>query len=330
MTMSECNFPEISVVIVTPDDYETIRKATRCLHAQTVRDRLQLIIVAPSAETVEVEHSELNGFFEYHVVGVGEISSIASANAAGLRQATAPVVAFVEEHSYPDPGWAEALIKAHQQPWAAVGPVMRNANPERLISWADFLISYGRWLDPTPAGPIDHLPGHNSSYKRQILLDYGAMLEGMLEAESVLHWDLGAKDYQLYLEPAAKTSHLNFERLSSWASAQFHSGRLFANTRAKRWPLLRRLFYIGGTPLIPMVRLWRILRQLCQSKNQHHLLPWILPALILGLVINAAGEMAGHLLGAGNMKERMCDLEFHREKHLNRRDRELNLTHSNI
>jgi glycosyltransferase involved in cell wall biosynthesis len=330
MSMSEFNSPQMSVVIVTPDDYESIRKTIRYLRDQTVRDRLELIIVATSAETFKVELSELKDFFRHRVIGVGKIGSIASANAAGLRQATAPVVAFVEEHSYPDPEWAEALIKAHQQSWAAVGPVMRNANPERLISWADFLISYGRWVEPALAGVIDHLPGHNSSYKRQILLDYGAMLEGMLEAESVLHWDFGAKHYQLYLEPAAKTSHLNFERLSSWVSAQFHSGRLFAITRAKRWSLLRRLSYIGGTPLIPMVRLWRILRQLHHSRNQRHLLPWILPALILGLVVNAAGEMAGLLLGAGNAKERIGDLEFHRERHLNRGDSKLNFTHSNI
>jgi len=321
--MSGCDFPEISVVIVTPDDYESIRKVIGCLHAQTVKDRLQLMIVAPSAEALVVDPSELKDFFQYRVIGIGKIGSFASASAVGLRQADAPIVAFVEEHSYPDPEWAEALIKAHRQPWAAVGPVMRNANPEKLTSWADFFISYGRWVDPTPAGPIDHLPGHNSSYKRQILLDYGAMLEGMLEAESVLHWDLGAKHYQLYLEPAAKTSHLNFERLSSWVSAQFHSGRLFAMTRAKRWSLLRRFFYIGGTPLIPIVRLWRILRQLRQSKNQHHLLPWILPALIFGLAANAAGEMTGHLLGAGNVKERMRDLEFHRSRHLIKRDRQI-------
>jgi glycosyltransferase involved in cell wall biosynthesis len=323
MTMSGFNSPQMSVVIVTPDDYESIRQTIRYLRDQTVRDRLELIIVAASAETFEVELLELKDFFRYRVIGVGNIGSIASANAAGLREATAPVVAFVEEHSYPDPEWAKALIKAHQQPWAAVGPVMRNANPERLTSWADFLISYGRWVEPALAGVIDHLPGHNSSYKRQILLDYGAMLEGMLEAESVLHWDLGAKHYQLYLEPAAKTSHLNFERLSSWVSAQFHSGRLFAMTRAKRWSLLRRLFYIGGTPLIPMVRLWRILRQLHHSRNQRHLLPWILPALIFGLAANAAGEMTGHLFGSGIVREKLRDLEFHRSRHLIKRDRQI-------
>jgi GT2 family glycosyltransferase len=323
MTMNGCNFPEISVVIVTPDDYETIRKVTRGLHAQTVRDRIQLIIVAPSAETLVVDHSELKDFFQYRVIGVGKIGSIASANAAGLRQADAPIVAFVEEHSYPNPEWAEALIKAHQQPWAVVGPAMRNANPKRLTSWVDFLIHYGRWLDPAPAGPIDHLPGHNSSYKRSILLDYGSALEEMIEAESVLHWDLGAKGYRLYLEPAAKISHLNFERFSSWMSAQFYSGRLFATIRAKRWSLLRRLLYIGGTPLIPVVCLWRILRHLRRSQEQYHLFPQILPGLIIGLVINAAGEMAGLLLGAGNTEEKMGDLEFHRERHLIERQRHI-------
>jgi len=314
---------EMSIVIVTPDDYETIRETIGYLRAQTVRGRTELIIVAASAETLEVEHSELKDFFRYRVIGVGKISSIASANAAGLRKASAPLVAFVEEHSYPDPEWAEALIKTHQQSWAAVGPVMRNANPETLTSWADFLISYGRWLDPTPPGVIDHLPGHNSSYKQKILLDYGLALEEMLEAESVLHWDLVAKGYRLYLEPAAKTSHLNFERLSSWISAQFHSGRLFAVTRAKHWSLLRRLLYIGGAPLIPFVRLWRTLQHLRRSIYQHNLMPWILPTLTLGLMASAAGEIIGHLLGAGNVKERMRDLEFHRSQHLIERGRQI-------
>lgn len=316
--MSGRDLPEMSVVIVTPDDYETLRKVIRCLRAQTVRDRLQLIIVAPSAEAIAADHSELEDFFQYRVIGIGKIGSVASANAVGFREADAPIVAFLEEHSYPNPEWAEAMIKAHQRPWAAVGPVMRNANPQSLTSWVDFLIHYGRWLDPTPAGPIDHLPGHNSSYKRSILLDYGPALEGMIEAESVLHWDLGAKGYQLYLEPAAKICHLNFERFTSWMSAQFHSGRLFATTRAARWSLLRRALYIGGTPLIPALCLWRTLRHLRRSPEGDRLFPQILPALILGLVVNAAGEMAGLLLGAGNAKERMGDLEFHRERHLKR------------
>ncbi len=128
-------------------------------------------------------------------------------------------------------------------------------------------------------------------------------MEDMMEAESALHWDLVAKGVQLHLKLAAKTSHLNFERLSSRLPAPFYSGCLFAITRAKHWPRLRRLIYIGGAPLIREARLWRTLRHLRRSAKQGNLLPWILPTLGIGLVASAAGEMIGHLLGVGNAKE---------------------------
>jgi GT2 family glycosyltransferase len=311
----------MSVVIVTPDHYDTIRKTMRHLRAQTVRERLEVVIVAPSADTLEVNEAELKDLFQFRVVEVGKIRSIAQANAAGVRQASAPVVAFVEEHSYPDPGWAEALIEAHRQPWAAVGPVVRNANPGSAVSWADFLIAYGPWMDPSHAGVVDFLPGHNSSYKRAILLDYGPELEAMLESESVLHWDLQAKGYQLYLEPAAKISHLNFGLLSSWIPAQFYNGRLFAATRARSWSPLQRLFYTGGAPLIPVVRFQRILQQLRRSGQRRNLPLGVLPTLILGLVVSAVGEMMGYALGAGDAKQKLSNFEFHRIRHLSKQDR---------
>ena len=312
----------MSVVIVTPDHYNIICRTIGYLRAQTVRERLEVVIVAPSADTLEVNEAELKDFFQFRVVEVGKIRSVAQANAAGIRQASAPVVAFVEEHSYPDPGWAEALIEAHRQPRAAVGPVVRNANPGSLVSWADFLIAYGPWMDPSPTGVVDFLPGHNSSYKRAILLNYGTELEAMLESESVLHWDLQAKGYQLYLEPAAKISHLNFGLLSSWIPAQFYNGRLFAVTRARRWSPLRRLLYTGGVPLIPLVRFRRILQQLCRSDQRRNLPPRVLPTVILGLVVSAVGEMMGYALGAGDAKQRLSNFEFHRYQHLAERDRQ--------
>jgi len=314
--------PEMSVVIVTPDHYDTIGRTIGYLRAQTVRELLEVVIFAPSVDTLEVNDADLKDFLQFRVVEVGKIRSIAQANAAGIRQASAPVVAFIEEHSYPDPGWAKALIEAHRQPWAAVGPVVRNANPGSVVSWADFLIAYGPWMDPSPTGVVDFLPGHNSSYKRAILLDYGPELEAMLESESVLHWDLQAKGYQLYLESAAKISHLNFGLLSSWIPAQFHSGRLFAAARARRWSPLRRLFYTSGAPLIPVVRFQRILQQLRRFDRRRNLPLGVLPTLILGLVVSAVGEMLGYALGAGDAKQKLSNFEFHRYQHLAERDRQ--------
>jgi GT2 family glycosyltransferase len=320
--MSDRPSPDMSVIIATPDYYETIRKTIKHLRAQTVRGQLEIVIVVPSADTLSLDESELKDFHQFRVVEVGAITSIAWANAAGVRQATAPVVVLAEDHAFPAPGWAEALIAAHRQPWAAVGPAVRNANPKSLVSWADLLIAYVPWLVPAEAGVIDHLPGHNSSYKRAILLDYGPDLEAMMQAESVLHWDLRAKGYLLYLEPAATIAHMNLERLSSWIPAQLYSGRVFAAARARHWSLLQRFLYAGSAPLIPVVRFLRIWGQLHRSSQQRSLPLGVLPILLLGLIVSAAGEMMGYAFGAGDAKQKLSKFEFHRVNHLAKRHRQ--------
>ena len=312
--------PEMSVVIVTPDGYETIRRTVEHLHAQTVKDRLELVIVAPSATQVAVGDSLLRDFFQVRVVAVGEVTSIAQAHAAGIRQAGAPVVVLAEDHSFPEAGWAEALIERHRQPWAVVGPAVRNGNPDSLMSWADFLLGYGTWLDPAPGGETNYLPGHNSSYKRALLVDYGRELEAMLEAEFVLHGDLQAKGHRLYLEPEARTAHLNFARLAPWMPYLIHAGRAFAAARARPWSGFRRLLYVAGAPLIPLVRLWRIRAELRRSGRPAELWPRVVPALLVGLAVDTVGQILGYGLGAGKANEKLFSFEFHRDRYGAKRD----------
>ena len=221
-------------------------------------------------------------------------------------------MAFIEEHAYPEPDWAEALINAHRQAWAAVGPVVENANPKGRISWADFIISYGPWMESSPTGVVGILPGHNSSYKKAILNQYGDQLEDYLEAENVLHTDLGKKGYQLYLEPEARVRHLNFTRFSTWLPSQYYTGRLFAAIRSMSWSPFQRLVFTAGSPLIPIVRLCRILPQMKGLRKRHSLPGGILIFVLLGLGAGAAGEMLGYALGAGTSKQRNVEWEFHR------------------
>ncbi len=308
--------PEMSVVIITPDRFDTIRRTIAHLRAQSVRDQLEVVIVAPSAEELEADDLELAPFHAVQVVEVGHLGSVGEANAAGVRRARAPVVAFVEEHSYPHPGWAEALIRKHRQPWAAIGPVVSNANEDSLVAWADFVIAYGPWMDPSRAGVRDFLPGHNSSYKVVLLLEYGPELDGMLESETTLHSSLRQKGHQLYLEPGARISHLNYENLSVWIRAQYLSGRAFAADRSEHWPSTHRLLYAVGGPLIPLVRLRRILSQMREARRPLPPSATVLPALVLGLAVSAVGEMIGYCWGAGDAVQRRWDLEFHRVRHL--------------
>lgn len=316
--------PALSLVLVTPDDYATLRQIIRHIRAQTVRDRLEIVIVAPSMSGLELDEVELADFCAVRVVEVGPITSTAKARAAGIRAATAAVVGFLEDHSFPAPEWAEVMIDAHQKPWAAVGPVMDNANPVTALSWAHLLIEYGPWLAPARGGIVEHLPGHNSTYKRPVLLEYGQELDAMLEAESLLHWDLRAGGHHLYVEPRARTFHMNVSAPLPSIPLRFYSGRHFAAYRARRWSLLRRALYVWGAPLIPFVRLLRLrraLRQLGRFSPSRGLLARVLPLLILVLAVDAAGEMVGYALGPGEVVRKLTDMEFHRYRFLCKADR---------
>lgn len=309
--------PNLSVILITPDSYETIRRTIHNIKLQKIKSRIEIIIVATSRDILQPDLSELQEFGSYDIVETGRIRSIGSAYAAGVRRASGPVVVLGEDHSFPQPGWAEGLIEAHQQPYAAVGPAISNANPNSLVSWADLLMAYSPWVEPDAAGTVDHLPGHNSSYKRSVLLDYGSDLEKMMETESVLHWDLRARGHQLFLQPSARTLHTNFALVSSLVLAHFHSGRQFGASRAEnqKWGLGRKIIYCAASPLIPPLRLSRIVRDIQRLKKSSTFLLAVLPALILGLIMDAIGESLGYLFGAANSTQKLVPLEFHRNEH---------------
>ena len=162
--------PAISVILGT-DTYETIRPVVECLRRQTVKDRVELVIIAPRRASLGMSDADGEGLAAVQFVEVGDVSRLAVARAAGVRAATAPIVVIGETHTYPDPRWAEALIRAHEgQPWAVIVPGFGNANPNGPLSWAIFLLDYGAWLAGLPAGEIGLAPTHNASYKREVLL----------------------------------------------------------------------------------------------------------------------------------------------------------------
>jgi hypothetical protein len=193
-----------------------------------------------------------------------------------------------------------------------------NANPGSLLSWSDFLIGYGVWSAPIVSGLRDYLPGHNSSYKRDVLLAaYGDRLAHKMTAEVVIHWELRAQGHKLYLNADAKMHHMNFSKWSSWALATFYAGRSFAAVRAEGWPLIKRLLYAAASPLIPLVRMRRIWSTLVMCP----VFPQVAPMLLLQFMVSAFGECIGYLLGAGDVVTALKKLETLRDDHVRSSDR---------
>jgi hypothetical protein len=303
--------PALSAIVVIPDFYDTVRNTMKYLQAQTAAKRVEIVIVKLANQQIRLDESDLKPFHSWQIVEVDKISSIAQGFTAGIRKARAPIVALTEDHSYPDERWAELFINAHKQPYAVVGPSMCNGNPDSMLSWADFYQAYGEWTPPVSSGPIRHLPGHNSSYKRDILLEFGGDLETLMEAESVLHRHLQAKGYELYLESGTRTSHLNFDTWSAWIPARYYTGRQFASTWAHSWSWPRRLLFIAASPLIPWVRLWRVQSRV-RSRQTFGFYVRLLPVMFSGLLVEGVGHMLGYAAGAGDSAEKVNRCEFHR------------------
>lgn len=310
--------PDVSVVLPT-DSYDTVRAMLSHLRAQAASDRLEIVLVAPAG--AGFERTPRDGFFDLRVVEVDRVEWLPRARARGIQAARAPVVVLAETHAYPQPGWAEALLAAHRGPWTVVSPTFVNANPGSMISWANLFMDYGPCVEVREPGPRDGVPGHNSSYRRAALLEYGDALEDMLRSDTLLLQDLRRQGHRFYIEPAARIAHLNVSRPSSWLVERFLAGRAFAALRARPWSRARRLAYAAASPLIPLVRARRLLRDVRRAGLAQRLLPRLLPALVVGLVVSAAGELCGYTLGTG-APDRLYEMELHKVRHLRRGERE--------
>lgn len=307
--------PLLSVILAT-DTGATIRPVVERLRRQTVRDRVEVVLVAPSAEAVRdmLVHRE-----EFAGIRVVEdpVTNLASARARGIRAATAPLVFVGETHSYPHPGFAEALIGAFEGPWSSVTPAIGNANPKGILSWAGFLSDYARWCDGLPAGEIPEAPLYNAAYRREVLLSLGDRLAPALSHGDELPKTLAAAGHRVYFEPRARLDHVNVSRPWDWVVERFLAGIVIGAHRAAQWPLSRRLVYIGGSFLIPVVLTWRILPGLWKTVRQRRLPAVTIPAILAGMIVKAAGEMAGYAgLSTAAAERRMHEYEVHKLAHV--------------
>jgi hypothetical protein len=310
--------PAMSVVLIATSDYALIRNAVRNLARQ--RDvPIELVIAGPRAleGSITTEDSgDLAAFARWQHVVVPDGTSFDEARAVGVRAAGAPIVAFTEDHSFPQPGWAAALVAAFTDGNSVVGPVVENANPRSMVSRANFLLEYGEWMPPGRRHGHSHLPGHNSAYRRDVLLSLGDRMARMIEAESVLHWELARDGHRLTQEPSAITRHVNFSRFWPSLALRYHLGRLFAARRAEDWTAVKRAGYAVAFPLIALVRVARIAR-LGVGSRERPAVVIALPMVALMVTVSSIGEAVGNLTRrAGASAAYLSDIEHDRLRFL--------------
>lgn len=292
--------PAISVIMHVADDFETNREAIRHLAAQTIAARIELVLVVPSREAVELDEAALAPFHGHRVVEAGPIRVTAHATACGIRAAGAAYVAYAEEHSYMGPRLIECVLDALRSGYVAVGWGLENANPS-LVSWAHAYLQFAPLVAPVASGEVEALVGHHCAYRRSALLAYGETLEDAMCTEGVLHAHLRAKGERLYRVGEATSAHVQISALRHLVGHEFTMQRVFACTRVEimGWGWGRRLLYAAGAPLIPFVRVRRSLAALARAPaaRRRALVPRVVPVMLAAAAAGALGEMLGYLVG---------------------------------
>jgi hypothetical protein len=217
--------------------------------------------------------------------------------------AEAPFVFIAETHAYPDPDLAEKIVGGLSEEWSVVVPGFRNANPGSAVSWAGFLSDYGAWAASLDAGETQRAPSHDVAFHRSVLLEFGDRLENALTFGDEMHVTLMARGQRTYFDPSAGIQHVNIDGFKSFVRERYLTGVLIGDYRRARWGMARRVAYALGSPLIPIVVLSRIQKGIREVGRRESLPMGTMPALVLGVILKAAGEMRGYLLGAPESAE---------------------------
>jgi hypothetical protein len=302
--------PKLTAALVVGASRTRAEKALRSLLHQSGIEEIEVLVidcVPPGTPTMAgCDHPSVR------VIPIPPPAVFGQLRAEAVRQARAPVVAFLEEHCLALTGWAQALIRAHQGPWAGVGGEVYNANPGVGYSNITHLSSYADWLPGGPAREMVMLPGHNTSYKRDVLLRYDANLPDLLMSETALQWRLAQDGYKLWFDPSVRFAHNNEARPESWLE-YFHWSRYLGATRVAEfhWPLWKRIAYGVLSPVSPWVRLARLGLQVLRRYPQRlWTLVWNTPILIVGLYFATLGQAVGVLFGAGDVALRFTEYEL--------------------
>jgi len=303
--------------VVGTDTFATIRGVVRAVRASTIASSVELIIVCPSEQLLALDRAETDGIGAVRIVEVPTVIPLSPPRAAGVRAASCPLVFIGETHSYPKPDCLEALVTTLENgDFDAVAPIIENANPQKAMSWAGLMLTYRHWLEPAGRGEIEVLSTYNACFRRERLLAFGDRLTAMMDYGSGLDAHLRSTGGRLFLEPAARLTHLNMAAFPGWVAERFLSGRFWGAARSRDWSAAHRFAYVLGAPLLPLLIAGRAFRSSQWAHHRQRMPRGTAVAVILCALVTAAGEVTAYIAGNGGTPVALAEYELHRARYL--------------
>jgi len=310
--------PALTAVVLVDSQRERGARALKALCSQSIVERMEILLLdfdtrgrppLPGSDDPAVR-----------VIRVQTPAGYGAALSLAVREARAPVVAFVEEHVVVLEGWAEALVDAHTGPWAAVCGEVHPGDLDRPLAKRVEMVSRHRWSPPARSGESDLLRWQNVCYKRASLMRFGDQLPLYLSSEGHLFKQLRRDGERLFIEPRARMVHDHELTWNSFLRGSFCSARLSAATAAdiRKLSASRRLIE-AGRHLLGLLRwpvvLWSRTRMLPDSPQWLRVFYRNLPFVFQYYAVHAVGGVVGVLAGPGDSDREFLDYELNEGRH---------------
>lgn len=299
--------PRLSIIVV-PIDAET---------GAAGREQLRLVLEAVEGQTaagaeIIVPHSRGSGINSLSTAHPRVIFAEATADdalaatakaerlrAAAVDRARGEIIALIEDHVRPEPGWAAAILEEHCQPFSAIGGAVENG-VDRPANWAAYFADLGRYHNPIPAAASQYASVVNVSYKRAALERIRPVwLNGFNETE--VHRELLRAGGSIALSPRIVVRQYRGVRFGRSLGEFFAWGKCYGCTRARLVPG-KRWIYFAVAPLIPGVLLIRSGLDAWRKKRLFGVWRRCLPLLFAFHAAWACGEASGYLHSSGGSR----------------------------
>jgi glycosyltransferase involved in cell wall biosynthesis len=285
---------DLSVVVASHNARATIEECLSALLAQQHDGVGDIVVVDNSTDgTAEIIRSRFPGIkllVEPHSALIPELWTV------GIRQTSGGVVAITTAHCIPRRDWLSQIRKVHGEPVPAIGGAIENDKSAGLVDWAIYFCRYSHYMLPFPQGFALEIAGDNASYKREYLDRFQHVWrDGFWEP--AVHAELKKAGYRLLLEPSIVINHKKSFGFWSFMKQRFQHGIKFGEERASRFSIPKRLLYLILSPVIPLIFLVRITRQVVRRRRHSRKLLEAFPILLLFLLAWTFGEVTGYLRG---------------------------------
>ena len=288
--------PEISIVIPAVNGWADL---DRCLSAlERERPTTEIEVIVPERCGDKVRRLSAQKFPWARIIPVSSETTIPQMRAVGIKEAHAPTVAIIEDHTVVVPGWARQMVNARTDQERVVGAGLVNTATDSIVDWAAWLCEYSHLAGPAPVGAVDGMHGNHTAYDRRLLVEHRDVVESG-KWEDALHNAIRQNGVELYSRPDIIAGHEKHYTVGEYTSQRFLYSRAYAAMRASGATPLRK-FVLGLMAFVlPPVLFYRIVSRVWRGRlYREHLLP-SLPLLAIFVVSWALGEVAGAWFGDG-------------------------------